>query len=262
MQNSIIPPDVSRGISANQLKVIAIVAMFIDHAAYLLPADYYAMPTLAMHMIGRTTAPIMFYLLVEGYHHTRNASRYTLRLGIFALVSWFPFVWFASGELPNFTNWMNLNVIYTLFIGLLALRALHEVKNIALRYLAIALCFTLSIWGDWDYMAILYILAFDVLRGDFKKQAFGYTVIVLTELLVKFSELVNAIGDGISLQSLSLYIGMIMLYLSYFIPLLLLKLYNGTRGRGGAVAKWGFYVFYPAHLLLLCVIREVTNVQL
>ena len=31
----------------------------------------------------------------------------------------------------------------------------------------------------------------------------------------------------------------------------LLALYNGTRGRGGAVAGWAFYLFYPLHLLLI-----------
>ena len=32
---------------------------------------------------------------------------------------------------------------------------------------------------------------------------------------------------------------------------LLLKRYNGERGSGAAFHKWFFYVFYPAHLLLL-----------
>ena len=32
---------------------------------------------------------------------------------------------------------------------------------------------------------------------------------------------------------------------------LLLKCYNGERGSAATFHKWFFYVFYPAHLLLL-----------
>ena len=38
-------------------------------------------------------------------------------------------------------------------------------------------------------------------------------------------------------------------------PLALLRLYNGQRGRGGRFGKWFFYILYPAHLLVLGVIK-------
>ena len=38
------------------------------------------------------------------------------------------------------------------------------------------------------------------------------------------------------------------------IPILL---YNGRRGRQTKVMQYGFYIFYPAHLLLLAVLYHL-----
>lgn len=82
-----------KGLSAYQLKVIAIVAMTIDHIAWMW------VPTVSllgqcMHTVGRITAPVMCYLLVEGYIHTHDIKRYTMRLGIFAVISALSFLFF------------------------------------------------------------------------------------------------------------------------------------------------------------------------
>ena len=73
-------------LSANTLKLIAIVAMVLDHIAVGFVAQtsvlYFIMRT-----IGKITAPIMCYFIAEGYFHTHNLKRYMLRLLIFALIS-------------------------------------------------------------------------------------------------------------------------------------------------------------------------------
>ena len=69
-----------RGLTGDALKLLAILAMTLDHIAWLLFPGYpaQAMP-LAMHIIGRLTCPIMCYFIAEGYHYTRNFRRYALR---------------------------------------------------------------------------------------------------------------------------------------------------------------------------------------
>ena len=80
-------------LTAYQLKVIAIVAMTIDHIAWMwVPAT--SPEGQIMHTIGRITAPIMCYLLSEGYIHTHDVRKYTLRLGITAVISAFAFCFF------------------------------------------------------------------------------------------------------------------------------------------------------------------------
>lgn len=57
----------------------------------------------------------MFFAAVEGCHHTRNLNRYLLRLAVFALVSWFPFLYFHFGGDLAAIQLMRPNVIYTIF---------------------------------------------------------------------------------------------------------------------------------------------------
>ena len=85
-------------LDANQLKLIAIFAMTVDHIAWLLFPGYAkgALPVV-MHIIGRLTCPIMCYFIAEGYYHTRDLNRYTLRLFVFAVISHFAYI-FASQD--------------------------------------------------------------------------------------------------------------------------------------------------------------------
>ncbi len=59
------------GINANVLKLIAIIAMTIDHLAWVGIATYSQAETpiqISLHSIGRLTAPIMIFFVAEGYH--------------------------------------------------------------------------------------------------------------------------------------------------------------------------------------------------
>ena len=83
-------------LDSNQLKIIAIAAMTVDHIAWMLFPGYprEALPVI-MHIIGRLTCPIMCYFIAEGYHYTKNIKKYTFRLFLFAFISHFAYI-FAS----------------------------------------------------------------------------------------------------------------------------------------------------------------------
>ncbi len=111
-------------LNANHLKLIAIIAMTIDHVCNLIypgfPAESGAM---ALHIIGRLTAPIMWFFVCEGYYYTHNVKRYMLRLGIFAVISHFAYC-FAFGINPiSFSTGIfnQTSVMYPLFIAVLVL---------------------------------------------------------------------------------------------------------------------------------------------
>ncbi|MBQ1349994.1 MAG: conjugal transfer protein TraX, partial [Ruminococcus sp.] len=77
-------------LNANQIKLIAIIAMTIDHLTWaLFPGLQTQWYVMALHIIGRLTAPIMWFFVAEGCHYTRNIKRYAGRLFLFAVVSHF-----------------------------------------------------------------------------------------------------------------------------------------------------------------------------
>ncbi|MDR1194075.1 MAG: conjugal transfer protein TraX [Peptococcaceae bacterium] len=241
-------------LTATALKTIAIVAMLIDHVAYVFLPETSVL-CIIMRLIGRVTAPIMFYFVAEGYRKTRHFGRYATRLGIFAAISYIPFVYCHSGALPNAQNWAELNVIYTLFLGLLALRARHEIKSPLIRWAVIGGLILLSVPGDWSYYGILFILVFDHYYGDFRQQAFAYCLITLLMLSPLFTVLASSLIFHLYPFNVEYYLPGLA-QLGMFIPIFLLKFYGGQKGGGGQLAKWGFYVFYPAHLLVLALIRD------
>ena len=244
------------GLSANGLKAIAIVAMLIDHIAHALIAHDTAQSLViygVMRFIGRMTAPIMFYFIVEGYHYTRDKNRYTLRLAVFAAVSYLPFVWFMTGGLPSGATFLKLNVIYTLLIGFLALRAFREIKNPLASIAVLAALVVLSIPGDWTYMAVYYILAFEFFRGNFKRQAIAYVVITAATGADQFFYPLYSLITSRPMSDMN--IANALINLGRFLPIGLLYFYNGKKGAGGKLAQWGFYVFYPLHLIILCAIK-------
>ena len=224
------------GLSGSAIKGAAVVCMAIDHAAFAFVPTLSGLGVL-LHVIGRVTAPCMCFFIAEGCAHTRNPKRYALRLGVFALLSWPCFSYFETGRFfaPEF------GMLYSLFFALLAVLACEKLPGLPLKILAVAACCLATEWGDWHYFAVLYAVAFWAGRGDFRKQALLFC--------------------GVSLLMLAVYTGgslpYIVMNLGVFLALPLLAAYNGRRGGEGCpkLSKWGFYVFYPAHLLLLGVFK-------
>ena len=88
-----------KGLTGSTLKIIAMIAMLIDHigAAVLVRVirstgdmSLYEGYTI-LRKIGRIAFPIFCFLLVEGFIHSSDKKKYALRLGIFALLSEVPF---------------------------------------------------------------------------------------------------------------------------------------------------------------------------
>lgn len=236
-------------ISANTIKYFAVFAMLIDHIAWCF-VDTNSILGIIMHLIGRMTAPIMTYFIVEGYHYTRNVNKYLARLAIFAAVSWIPFLFMEYGTFLPFTFvdgnlYFNpaQGVIYTFFLTLLALKTVHSqsLPKPAKVVLVIGLCMLSSI-GDWFFFPIVWALLLDKYRGNFKKQAAAFAIssVVLMTLMIVF--LTDGFGDN---------------WFQYGVLLALIPLYfyNGEKGRGGRFNKWFFYIFYPAHLLILGILK-------
>ena len=113
-----------RGLTGNALKLIAIAAMTLDHVLWILyPGYQYRWWLLALHAVGRITAPIMWFFIAEGYRYTHDFKKYALRLLLFAIVSHFAYCFaFGIPFLPFQTTVFNqTSVIWSLFWGLIAI---------------------------------------------------------------------------------------------------------------------------------------------
>ncbi|MGN0107298.1 MAG: TraX family protein [Hominilimicola sp.] len=232
-----------QGLNSNALKFIAIIAMTIDHLVCVVFPDY---PTdwwiIALHMIGRITAPIMWFFIAEGYHHTHNLKKYAVRLFVFALISHFAYNFaFGIPFIPFQTSVFNqTSVIWSLAWGLVALAisdsdTLKQWQKIALIFIICAVTFC----SDWSCIAVLAIVGIGSHRGDFKRQMTEMMIYVFFYALVYFL-FINKIY------------GVLQMFAALSMPIL--KAYNGERGNWKGM-KWFFYLYYPAHLVLCGIIR-------
>ena len=63
-----------KGLTGNQLKLLALITMTIDHIGMIL------FPHIPLfRIIGRLSMPIFAYMIAEGCRHTRNRKKYLLR---------------------------------------------------------------------------------------------------------------------------------------------------------------------------------------
>ena len=93
------PNPVIKGFDATTLKLLAIVAMVIDHTAWaFVPTN--SIWGQVMHAIGRLTFPIMAFFIAEGFFYTRNFKKYLFRMLGFAILSHFAFQYFNFGRIP------------------------------------------------------------------------------------------------------------------------------------------------------------------
>jgi hypothetical protein len=215
--------------TGNALKLIAVVCMVIDHVAWaFVPA--WSVPWMAMHFVGRITMPVMAFMVVEGYVHTHDFTRYALRLLVFALISDIPFMAFERSTGMH-------NVMFTLFLGLMAIRLIDMARNEFAAFMLCSLVVVVSVFTgvDWSFIGVLLCVAFWQFRGNF-------------------------LAVSLSVSAMAFMAAMV--YGQYFqfgllLSLPLLRLYNGQRGSQNRLSKWGFYGFYPAHLAALAALRAV-----
>lgn len=250
----------SGGLSANALKLLAVAAMAIDHAAWLFIPS--ATPEgLFLHIIGRLTMPIMCFCIAEGYYHTSSVRRYALRLLVFALISYLPFVFYKTGRFPAAESIFQFNVIYTLLLGLAALSAWDSIPIWPLRAACVALCCILSLSGDWGAYGVCVVLAFGIPRGSraapllqrlgpVRLFAGAVVGLVLWNALSYLPYLFLPTGESVHGSPSCWDIAYnLALPLAQLLAIPLFLCYSGQRG--GRWGKWSFYLFYPLHLVLL-----------
>ena len=236
------------GLTSNMLRVIAVLLMVSDHvwATYMSFGDW-------MTYIGRMAFPIFAFQIAEGFVHTKNFKKYALRLLGFALVSELPFNLFYS------SRWLNpyhQNVLFTLLLGLLAIKVIDGIKkdrsgkNIVLSMLYLLLILLASVIGfvDYGHLGMLTVVMFYLMR-DFPFAWLGQLVGMILLNITFFEGLVfpvEILGKTFEIPSQGFAV----------FALIPIWLYGGRKGKSSKALQYGFYAFYPVHMLVLYLIKH------
>ncbi len=237
----------NKKLNAEHLKIIAIIAMFIDHFVAIF-INHDTVWGIILRISGRVVAPLMCYMIAQGYYKTSNLNKYLGRLFAFALISHIPY-----NIAFDYSFFQATSVMWGLALGLLALKIVKtENLHLIFKVGALALCCLLAITANWNYISVLWIVGFGVFYGDFKKQMIAFCLIALIAHIIP-----NIINFGLDHAPVPHWY-----QLGVFLTIPLLWQYNGERGNDSLkMGKYGFYIFYPAHLLLLYLLNNLTPLK-
>lgn len=258
-----------KGLSGSTLKLIAIIAMFIDHFAaiildrYLTAKGFLALTEetillpenrnlliiygvdMIMRLIGRLGFPLFCFLLIEGYYHTRSKVKYGMRLAMFALISEIPF---DLGFMSHVLEFTYQNVFFTLFFGFMTIWGIDAFCTWIGKKIQGKTKFVPYILGTVLITAAGAVIV-ELLRTDYA--SIGVITIVLMYLLHP-----KSYAGSMALGCLALTVRMPVEFTS-FATVPLAALYNGTRGLK---LKYFFYLFYPVHILLLAIVCMIMGI--
>lgn len=248
------------------LKILACAAMLADHLGFRSIFGDAGIEAY-MRLFGRLAFPIFCYLIAIGYRKTSNKYFYLLRLFALGVISEMPYNYFVYG---NICYSSHHNVFYTLSLGLAAIIVFELIVKISKSLTIPALIpVILAAYAaeyyktDYGYAGVLLIFLFHI-SGE-KKVA---SSIVCTLFASRFfisafvSEIFNTIFRSYSFALPELNSWQIAQFCAAaaIIPILL---FNGKKGytpksKAGRMAlKYGFYFFYPAHLLIIGIIVHI-----
>ena len=208
------------GLTRDAIKYLAIFTMLLNHIANVLLPENTILWEVFID-IGYFTAITMCYFLVEGFYYTHSRRKYGERLLIFAGISQVPYM-MAFGN-------SQLNMIFTLFICFMILVVQERMMASKWRIPLLILLLLLSICSDWAILAPVFTIWFHEGWGNRKRMITAYGVGALLSAL-------GIVASGI----------------------IILCFYNGKKSeKAPKFSKWFFYVFYPAHLLVLSIVRVI-----
>lgn len=223
------------GLSGNQLKVIAIIAMTIDHIGMQILSEYRI-----LRIIGRIAFPIFAYMIAEGCKFTKSRKRYLMKILSSALVC--QVVYFFA------LNSLYQCIMVTFVLSLLTVFAYdnavkkEDAKSYGILFITFFGVFFLTEilprilagtdyrvdYGFWGVMLPLFVYA-----GKDKFQKLFYAALGLLLVAADF-------GGG-------------QWYALFALPLL--AMYNGKRGK--IHMKNFFYIYYPVHLVVIYLISYI-----
>jgi hypothetical protein len=239
------------GLSSDNLKIIALSAMTLFHAADILfpcwkrhlPDASAALLLLFCMGVGMTAMPVMCFLAAEGACHTGNWKKYLLRVSLWAVPSHIAYALATGKPLNPFAApfIMHTSVLWTISCGIGAFFALRYQAKLKVELTLLLLA--LGLYGDWGICAAVAILCMALTRNNFNRQMLAMSLCFSIGLVYTF------LRQGLALA-------LVQSCFLFSIPVL--KRYNGRLFNSKPLPRFAFYWYYPAHLFILAGIRQLT----
>ena len=214
-----------RFLSGNALKILAAIFMTLDHMGYMLFPKL-----LPLRILGRLAMPIFAFMIAEGCKYTRNKKKY------FGMVFGLGLICQIVYTIAN-RDWY-LSILITFSLSILVIYALQHYKQC--RNLPSGLLLAGSIAAVW-----ILNQTFEIDYGFW-----GCMLPVFVSLphgTSRDNHPASMATLTIGLIFLSIALGDIQIFSLLALPLLFC--YSGQRGK--LRMKYFFYIFYPAHLVIL-----------
>lgn len=237
------------------IKLIAIVTMFIDHLGV---AVFPGVPIL--RIIGRIAFPIFAYCIAAGCVYTRNIGKYLQRIVILALVVQPLYVvaldhtysLMYSARLVEepikavlsfyMYSWKDPSILVTLAAGVASIWALKE-RKIFITALILILAWVQGGFLDYGVRGVLLML----LMYAFINRWY-ISLPVVAAFMIYWGM------DGARYTLFGMSFGT-QIFALLALPFIYIPMRTGIKPH-----KWLFYIFYPAHLLLLLIIQNYENI--
>lgn len=218
--------------TASALKLIACIFMTVDHiGAYLFPHMIW------LRVAGRIAFPIFAYFIAEGCCYTRNKAKRLLLLLILGVL-------FEGVCLFVFKRHYG-NIFLTFTLSVILIYALEWLKRVYFE-------------GERSKIVFAALVFFALLAGVWAANRryhvdYGFYGVLVPVFAALFEGKNNrelrlfSFSAGLVLLAVRLGLNHVQVWSLMSVPLL--ALYNGEAGA--KKFKYGFYIFYPVHLIVI-----------
>lgn len=223
----------NKTLNRNQLKMIALAAMFIDHIGY-----YFLNDNIYFRILGRVAFPIFAFFIAQGYFYTKDRKKYFLTILGFGVISQLPYYLFLQRAELNilFTFVFAIMLIYLVEYDKQKQTGTSQIMVISYHILLIMLyIFDIISYG---YFGVLIPVVFYF----YKDSKMKYVYFAILNLLVTLPFIIAYPTD------IRAYIQLFALF-----DILLFMIYNDQKGKYRL--KYLFYIIYPVHMLLFYFIK-------
>lgn len=272
------------GLTAYQIKLIALCAMTLDHlAACASEIPVISKYSYFLRIIGRIAAPLFLFALTESIYYTHNRTKFILRLyfaavgvGLFTTVTNY-FFWSSIGR---FT--LKSNILFTYFYIALYVTLIEQLKlTVKNKDVKGSIIYTLAMVSTilpnyisdflnheifttelaWDLTrsfirgplqveySILFVIM-GVLMYYAPNKYLKAAILAISSIVCYYSDHSESFLQILLKISPDPYFANPQFWMILAVPFILL--YNGERGKEH---KRFFYVYYPIHRYLIAVIE-------